>query len=67
MYVPYNNNRLYLLPAAASIGPHHENPDVLRYELHRVWVVEGVLAPGKHHVAPRRLLSAQGLAAGAVR
>jgi hypothetical protein len=56
MYVPYNNNHLYLLPASASIGPHHEIPDAMRYELHRVWVVEGVLAPGKHHVAPRRRL-----------
>jgi hypothetical protein len=56
MYVPYNNNRLYLLPASASIGPHHEVADAMRYELHRVWVVEGVLAPGKHHVAPRRRL-----------
>jgi hypothetical protein len=56
LYVPYNNNRLYLLPASASIGPHHEIADALRYELHRVWVVEGVLAPGKHHVAPRRRL-----------
>jgi hypothetical protein len=28
----------------------------MRYELHRVWVVEGTLAPGKHHVAPRRRL-----------
>jgi hypothetical protein len=28
----------------------------LRYELHRVWVVEGTLAPNKHHVAPKRRL-----------
>jgi len=56
MIVPYNNNGLYLHPATASIGPHHENPDALRYELHRVWVVEGTLAPGKHHVVPRRIL-----------
>jgi hypothetical protein len=36
--------------------PLHANPDDLRYELHRVWVVEGTLAPGKHHIAPRRRL-----------
>jgi hypothetical protein len=35
-------------------GPKHANPDALRYELHRVWVVEGKLADGQHHVAPRR-------------
>jgi hypothetical protein len=56
MYVPYNNNRLYAHDPRDMIGGHHENPDKLRYELHRVWVVEGTLAPGKHHVAPRRRL-----------
>jgi hypothetical protein len=56
MYVPYNNNRFYSRPAAEVLGAKHANPDDLRYELHRVWVVEGTLAPGKHHVAPRRRL-----------
>ena len=28
----------------------------MRYERHRVWIVEGTLAPGKSHVAPRRRL-----------
>ncbi len=56
MFVPYNNNRLALLPARDAMTPVHANQDVLRYELHRVWVVEGTLAPGKHHVAPRRRL-----------
>lgn len=56
MYVPYNNNRFYTLPAREVLGPRHASPDALRYELHRVWVVEGTLAPGKSHVAPRRRL-----------
>ena len=56
MYVPYNNNRLYGLKAADVLGRAHANPDALRYELHRVWVVEGTLAPGKQHVAPKRRL-----------
>lgn len=54
MYIPYNNNRLYGLSAGAVLGPRHASPDALRYELHRVWVVEGTLAKGKSHVAPRR-------------
>jgi len=54
MYVPYNNNRLYGLPATGVLGTKHANPDALRYELHRVWVVEGTLANGKSHVAPKR-------------
>jgi hypothetical protein len=56
LYVPYNNNRLSLAPTSALMGPRHANPDMLRYELHRVWVVDAELAPGQHHVAPRRRL-----------
>jgi len=56
MYVPYNNNRFYLLPSREVLGARHANPDALRYELHRVWVVEGTLADGKSHIAPRRRL-----------
>jgi hypothetical protein len=54
MYVPYNNNRLYTLPVNQVLGRNHANPDALRYELHRVWVVEATLAAGKHHIAPKR-------------
>ena len=28
----------------------------MRWELHRVWVVEAVLKPGKRHVYPKRVL-----------
>lgn len=56
MYVPYNNNKLYAHPPSDVMGPLHANPDDLRYELHRVWVVEGTLAAGKHHIVPRRRL-----------
>ncbi len=56
LFIPYNNNNLLLRPPTDALTPTHENPDALRYERHRVWVVEGTLAPGKHHVAPRRRL-----------
>ena len=56
MYIPYNNNRFYLKPALEVLGPKHADPGDLRYELHRVWVVEGTLASGKHHIVPRRRL-----------
>lgn len=56
MYVPYNNNRLYLAPVRDVLGPKHANPDTLRYELHRVWVVEGTLANGQHDIVARRRL-----------
>ncbi len=36
---------------------HHLNPEPMRYELHRVWVIEGKLKPGKTHIlASRRRL-----------
>ena len=54
MYVPYNNNRLLNLPAADLLTPHVANPGDLRYELHRVWVVDATLAPGKQDIVPHR-------------
>lgn len=56
IFVPYNNNWLAMHDARQAMGPRHADQDHIRYELHRVWVVEGTLAPGQHHVAPRRRL-----------
>jgi uncharacterized protein DUF1329 len=56
MFVPYNNNRLYQRPTAEILGAKYANPDDLRYELHRVWVVEGALRAGAHDIVPKRRL-----------
>jgi hypothetical protein len=56
MYVPYNNNRLYTRPVNEVLGTAHANPDDLRYELHRVWVIDGTLARGKHDIVAHRRL-----------
>ena len=56
LYVPYNNNRLYTRPAGEILGHAHANPDDLRYELHRVWVVEGFLAKGQRDIVAHRRL-----------
>ena len=53
-YIPYNNQKLYATPTDKQFAPHHLNPDLVRWELHRVWVVEGALAPGKRHTMPKR-------------
>ncbi|MES2260979.1 MAG: DUF1329 domain-containing protein [Pseudomonadota bacterium] len=52
--VPYNTNKA-LKPTRDSdlVSGNHLNPDHVRWELHRVWVVEATLAPGKRHVAPK--------------
>ncbi|MFD1625323.1 DUF1329 domain-containing protein [Azospirillum griseum] len=54
MYIPYNGNRL-LQPQKdeAVLGAHHLNPDHVRWELHRVWVVEATLRAGARHQATR--------------
>jgi hypothetical protein len=55
MYVPYNNNKCYLTSYDDQLMPHHYNPDILRWELHRVWVVEMTLLPGARNVDARRV------------
>jgi hypothetical protein len=49
MYIPYNAYRLHsgALKADDILGPNHINPEHARYELHRVWVVEGKVKTGK--------------------
>lgn len=56
LYIPYNAYRLNAddLAYAAIVHKHHINPELTRYELHRVWVVEARLKPGQHHVYSRR-------------
>ncbi|MCM2310433.1 MAG: DUF1329 domain-containing protein [Steroidobacteraceae bacterium] len=54
MYIPYNANG-FMQPKtdAEVLGKHHINPQHMRWELHRVWVVEATLKPGQRHQAPR--------------
>jgi hypothetical protein len=57
MYIPYNAYRVHAEDLAASeiLGKQHLNPDLLRYERHRVWVVEARLKGGERHVYGRRV------------
>ncbi|HUE91517.1 DUF1329 domain-containing protein [Pseudomonas sp.] len=56
LYVPYNNYRLNQpgMPLDQVIQKGHLNPDLTRWELHRVWVVEATLKPGERHVYAKR-------------
>lgn len=58
MYIPYNSYALSEKGVKYDelIYPGHLNPDLTRYELHRVWVVEGKLKDGARHVYPKRRL-----------
>src|SRR5207249_8647235 len=55
--ISYNNFRLSdkSLKYADIIQPGHMNPDLVRYELHRVWVLEATLKPGMRHIYAKRV------------
>ncbi|WP_095949240.1 DUF1329 domain-containing protein [Variovorax boronicumulans] len=55
MLIPYNNNG-FNVPAQDGdvLLKDFPNPANLRWELHRVWVVEAKLIEGKDHVMPKR-------------
>ncbi len=57
MYVPYN---AYQFASAKPditkiVGPNFLNPELTRYELHRVWKINAVLKKGKSHIYGRRV------------
>ena len=56
LYIPYNAYRLLdkNLKYEDIVKKGHLNPEFLRYELHRVWVVEATLKEGQRHIYARR-------------
>jgi hypothetical protein len=58
IYIPYNNNLLDDPDIEYSdlLTPNHVNPDFMRYELHRVWVVSAELKYAKRHIYSKRRL-----------
>ena len=56
VYIPYNTYRIgdKSVKYKDIIGKNTINADLVRYELHRVWVVEGTLKPGKRHIYAKR-------------
>ena len=54
IYIPYHNNTLVGATAEEIHTPNFLNPELIRYELHRVWVVEATLHPGERNVLARR-------------
>lgn len=55
MFVPYNAyGAVYQAKQDNLLKPNHLNPDLVRWELHRVWVVEATLREGKRHVYSKR-------------
>ena len=56
MYIPYNCYKAMLVPEKELLTGKHVNPALLRFELHRVWVIEATLKKGKRHVYGRRVV-----------
>lgn len=56
LYIPYNAYALRRgdLSYRDIVKAGHMNPEHLRYELHRVWVVEATLKDGARHIYARR-------------
>ncbi len=57
MYIPYNNYRIGEKGTKYSeiLGLSHVNPDLTRWELHRVHVVEAKLKKGERHIYGKRV------------
>lgn len=57
LIVPYHNYAMLQSDAKAAdiLKPGHVNPSYMRYELHRVWVVEATLKKGASHVYGKRV------------
>ncbi len=59
IYIQYNNFRITdpnTCPAEKYFTKNFVNPDCVRWELHRTFVVEARLKPGFRHVLPRRIM-----------
>jgi len=52
--IPYNNYAVMDADPDRLLTPHFLNPDLVRWEKHRVWVVDADLKPGRHHIYPHR-------------
>ncbi len=57
MLITYNSYKLNskALKYRDIVKPGHINQDLVRYELHRVWVVEATLKPGQRHTYAKRV------------
>lgn len=57
MIIPYNNFKLTdkSLKYADIVGKQNVNQELIRYELHRVYVLEATLKPGARHIYSKRV------------
>ncbi|MEE4296059.1 MAG: DUF1329 domain-containing protein [Wenzhouxiangella sp.] len=58
MFIPYNSYKAHSdeLTPDDLVTPGHLNPEHMRYELHRVWIVDAKLREGTRHINARRTM-----------
>jgi hypothetical protein len=58
MYIPYNSYKLSdkALKYEEMVQDSFLKPELTRFELHRVWVIEGTLKPGMEHIYSKRTM-----------
>lgn len=54
MYVPYNQYKYLSMKTSDVLGKQFVNPEAVRWELHRVWVVKATRKAGVRHIAAER-------------
>jgi hypothetical protein len=53
MIVPYNDYKFAGTTQDDLLGPHHLNPDGVRWERHRVWIIDATLKADERHAYSR--------------
>ena len=56
MFIPYNTYQQVLAEKDDLLTKRHMNPDLVRWELHRVWVVEATIREGSRHCYGKRIM-----------
>lgn len=58
MFIPYNNFHIYTENCSLDkiFQKNFPNPSCVRWELHRVWVVQATLKQGKRHIFSKRTM-----------
>jgi hypothetical protein len=57
VYIPYNTYKLNFGMTSEQVAtPNHPNPEAVRWELHRVWVIEGTPKKGVRHLYSKKVM-----------
>jgi Protein of unknown function (DUF1329) len=55
LFIPYNVYKYLNADPEQALTKNHLNPDLLRHELHRVWVIEATRKPDARHIYSKKV------------